>query len=171
MTVFSEILDGMKIIDYAHTTMQAKKIYLIGHSQGGVVASMLAGYYRDIFTKLVLLAPAASLKDDALKGICQGSHYDSNHIPETVNVSGYSVGGGYFRTAQLMPIYETAQHYGGPTLLIHGEADKVVSPAASQKYNVIMPNSKLHLIPDEGHMFNGAKRQEILELVASFLKQ
>ena len=35
MTVFSEILDGMKIIDYAHTTMQAKKIYLIGHSQGG----------------------------------------------------------------------------------------------------------------------------------------
>ncbi|MBB1069476.1 alpha/beta hydrolase [Limosilactobacillus sp. RRLNB_1_1] len=171
MTVFSEILDGMKIIDYAHTTMQAKKIYLIGHSQGGVVASMLAGYYRDIITKLVLLAPAATLKDDALKGVCQGSHYDPNHIPNTVNVSGYSVGGGYFRTAQLMPIYETAQHYGGPTLLIHGEADNVVSPEASQKYNVIMPNSELHLIPDEGHMFNGAKRQEIIELVASFLKQ
>lgn len=27
MTVFSEILDGMKIIDYAHTTMQAKLPY------------------------------------------------------------------------------------------------------------------------------------------------
>ena len=170
MTVFSEILDGMKIIDYAHTTMQAKKIYLIGHSQGGVVASMLAAYYRDIITKLVLLAPAATLKDDALKGICQGSQYDPNHIPGTVDVHGFTVGGDYFRTAQLLPIYETAQHYSGPTLLIHGLADNVVSPEASKKYNVIMPNSELHLIPEEGHMFNGSRRQEILELVANFLK-
>ena len=170
MTVFSEILDGMKIIDYARNVIQAKKIYLIGHSQGGVVASMLAGYYRDVITKLVLLAPAATLKDDALHGVCQGSHYDPNHIPPTVDVNGFTVGGDYFRTAQLMPIYETAQHDSGPTLLIHGENDQVVSPAASEKYNVIMLDSELHLIPDEGHMFNGSHRDEILQLVASFLK-
>ena len=42
------------------------------------------------------------------------------------------------------------------------------SPEASKKYNVIMPNSELHLIPGEGHMFNGSRRQEILELVANF---
>ncbi|MBB1079478.1 alpha/beta hydrolase [Limosilactobacillus sp. STM2_1] len=171
MTVFSEILDGMKIIDYARNTVQAKNIYLIGHSQGGVVASMLAGYYRDVISKLVLLAPAATLKDDALQGVCQGSHYDPNHIPLTVDVHGFTVGGDYFRTAQLMPIYETAQHYDGPTLLIHGESDQVVSPAASQKYNVIMPNSELHLIPDEGHKFAGSHRDEVLKLVASFLKK
>lgn len=171
MTVLSEILDGMKIIDYAHETMEAKKIYLIGHSQGGVVASMLAGYYRDIITKLVLLAPAATLKDDALNGVCQGSHYNSNHIPVIVNVAGYEVGGDYFRTAQLLPIYETAQHYGGPTLLVHGDADAVVSPETSQKYNVIMQNSQLHIIPGEGHMLNGAKKQEIIRLVAGFLKK
>ena len=68
MTVLSELLDGMAIIDYARTTLGAKEIDLVGHSQGGVVASMLAGYYRDVIAKLVLLAPAATLKDDALKG-------------------------------------------------------------------------------------------------------
>ena len=69
---------------------------------------MLAAYYRDIITKLVLLAPAATLKDDALKGICQGSQYDPNHIPGTVDVHGFTVGGDYFWTVQLLPIYETA---------------------------------------------------------------
>lgn len=171
MTVFSELLDGMKIIDYARTEMKAQHIYLVGHSQGGVIASMLAGYYRDVIEKLALLAPAATLKDDALKGECQGSTYDPNHIPDVVDVHGFAVGGDYFRTAQLMPIYETAQHFAKPTLLIHGTDDQIVSPEASRKYNVILPQSELHLIPGEGHMFNGAQRPAILELVTSFLKK
>ena len=39
MTVLSELLDGMKGIDFARQKIQAKHIYLVGHSQGGVVAS------------------------------------------------------------------------------------------------------------------------------------
>lgn len=169
MTVFSEILDGMKIIEFARTKMQAKHIYLVGHSQGGVVASMLAGYYRDVIEKLVLLAPAATLKTDALKGVCQGVEYDPHHIPSEVIVDGFKVGGEYFRTAQLLPIYETAQHFDQPTLIIHGLADTVVSPDASRKYHTIMPNSELHLLEGENHMLEGAKLDEILQLVTAFL--
>ena len=169
MTVLSELLDGMKVIDFVRQTVKAKHIYLFGHSQGGVVASMLAVYYRDVIEKLVLLAPAATLKDDALVGECQGSHYDPNHIPDFVMVDGFKVGGDYFRTAQLLPIYETAQHFGGSTLLIHGTADQVVSPEASRKYHVIMPQSILHLIDGEGHMFDGPCRPEVVKLVTDFL--
>lgn len=169
MTVFSELLDGMAIIDYARTTIGAQTIDLVGHSQGGVVASMLAGYYRDVIDKLVLLAPAATLKDDALKGECQGTVYDPNHIPLPVPVHGQAVSGQYFRTAQLLPIYETAQHFAGPTLIIHGEADQVVSPAAARKYNVILPQSKLYLMPGEGHLLEGAALAEILRTVTDFL--
>ncbi|QXL46817.1 alpha/beta hydrolase family protein [Lactobacillus johnsonii] len=169
MTVYSEILDGIKILDYVRNTVKAKHIYLVGHSQGGVVASMLAGYYRDVIEKLALLAPAATLKSDALDGVCQGSTYDPTHIPETVNVSGFEVGGAYFRTAQLLPIYQTAEHYNREVLLIHGLADKVVSPDASRKFHTLLPKSELHLIPDEGHMFNGKNRPEVLKLVSEFL--
>ncbi|MCH3910738.1 MAG: alpha/beta hydrolase [Limosilactobacillus oris] len=170
MTVLSELLDGMAIIDYARTTLGAKEIDLVGHSQGGVVTSMLAGYYRDVIAKLVLLAPAATLKDDALKGECQGSKYDPNQIPLTVPVHGQAVSGQYFRTAQLLPIYETAQHFAGPTLIIHGEDDQVVSPEAARKYNVIFPQSKLYLMPGEGHLLEGLKLAEILQTVTTFLQ-
>lgn len=169
MTVYSEILDGIKILDYVRNTVKAKHIYLVGHSQGGVVASMMAGYYRDVIEKLALLAPAATLKSDALDGVCQGSTYDPMHIPETVNVGGFEVGGAYFRTTQSLPIYQTAEHYNREVLLIHGLADKVVSPNASRKFHTLLPKSELHLIPDEGHMFNGKNRPEVLKLVSEFL--
>lgn len=170
MTVLGELLDGMAIVDYARTTLGAKAITLIGHSQGGVVASMIAGYYRDIIKKLVLLAPAATLKDDALQGICQGSTYDPNHIPLAVPVHERIVSGQYFRTAQLLPIYETAQHFAGPALIIHGLADDIVSPEASRKYNVILPNSKLYLIEGERHRLEGPKLPMVMQTVAEFLK-
>lgn len=171
MTVLSEISDGMKIIDFVRSEMEAQQIYLVGHSQGGVVVSMLAAYYRDLIAKEVLLAPAATLKDDALLGVCQGTKYDPNHIPLTVDVHGEAVSGEYFRTAQLLPIYETAQHFMGPALLVHGLADEVVSPEASKKYNVILPNSELHLIEGEGHKFLGKEKPTILKLVADFLQK
>lgn len=169
MTVLSELLDGMKVIDFVRQKIQPQQLYLVGHSQGGVVASMLAAYYRDVIDKLVLLAPAATLKDDALRGICQGVTYDPQHIPDQVVVDGFPVGGDYFRTAQLLPIYETAQHFANPVLLIHGTADQVVAPEASRKYNVILPNSQLHLIDGEGHLLNGPKKSEVAQLVTNFL--
>jgi pimeloyl-ACP methyl ester carboxylesterase len=169
MTVLSEILDGMEVIDFVRQKVKAQHIYLVGHSQCGVVASMLAAYYRDVIDKLVLLAPAATLKTDALKGTCQGSTYDPQHIPDQVLVGGFKVGGDYFRVAQLLPIYETAQHFTGPALLIHGTADQVVSPAASRKYHEIWPQSDLHLVEGEGHMFNGPRRFYAVGLVKNFL--
>ena len=170
MTVLSELLDGMAMIDFVRAKMGVKVIDLVGHSQGGVVASMLAAYYQDVVDKLVLLAPAATLKDDALVGECQGTKYDPNHIPMKVTIHGQDVSGQYFRTAQLLPIYETAQHFAGPALIIHGLADKVVSPEASRKYNVILPESKLYLMEGTDHKLTGAKRGEILTTVTQFIK-
>lgn len=77
MTVLSELLDGMKVIDFVRQKIQPQQLYLVGHSQGGVVASMLAAYYCDVIDKLVLLAPAATLKDDALRGDSPRSHLRS----------------------------------------------------------------------------------------------
>lgn len=71
MTVWNEIEDANAILSYVKSDPHVNHIYLVGHSQGGVVASMLAGLYPDLIKKLVLLAPAACLKDDALKEILE----------------------------------------------------------------------------------------------------
>ena len=80
MTVVNEIADAKAILDYVRTDPHVRNIFLIGHSQGGVVASMLAGLYPDVIKKIVLIAPAAQLKDDALAGKTQSATYDPNQI-------------------------------------------------------------------------------------------
>ena len=79
------------------------------------------------------------------------------------------MGGAYFRTAQLLPIYQTAEHYNREVLLIHGLAYKVVSPNASRKFHTLLLKSEFHLIPDECHMFKGKNRPEVLKLVSEFI--
>ena len=129
MTIYNEIEDAAAFLQYAMNREDVTDISLIGHSQGGVVAGMLAGYYHDIIHKLVMLAPAASLKTDAQRGVCMQAAYDPDHIPAYVNVDGtHEVGGLYFRMAQLLPVYEVTARFGGKALAVCGGQDIVVSP-------------------------------------------
>lgn len=171
MTVLNEIQDGIAILEYVQKVIKPQHLYLVGHSQGGVVASMLAAYYADQIEKLALLAPAATLVTDAQAGICQGVSYDPHHVPDSIMLDGFEVGGAYFRTAQHLHIYETAQGYQGPVLLVHGLADPVVSYEATKKYDQIYQHDKLHLIEGAGHnlMGDGDQRQEAKDLVTQFL--
>lgn len=172
MTIFSEILDAIAVIKYAKQKLGAKHLYLIGHSQGGVVASMVAAYYHDLIDKLVLLSPAASLKMDAAYGKVMGVSYDPLHIPDSVQVRPTKlVGGAYFRTAQLMPIYETAQHYDKPTLIIVGQSDSIVPAKYGAKYNTIMPKTTFYQLKGAEHDLSGDNNQQeqAFHLVEKFL--
>jgi len=171
MTVLNEIGDGKAILDYARNLKGVKHIYLLGHSQGGVVASMLAGYYHEKIDKLALLAPAATLKDDALKGSTQGYTYDPQNIPDTLPIKkGLTLGGFYLRTAQTLPIYEVAKEYHGPVCLVHGLKDTVVNKIASTRYDDVYTNDELHLLNDADHGFGiGNSRQETIDIVTKFI--
>jgi Predicted hydrolase of the alpha/beta superfamily len=171
MTVLNEIADGKAILDYARQIKGVQKIYLLGHSQGGVVASMLAGYYHEKIAKVVLMAPAATLKDDALKGNTQGYTYDPQNIPDKLPIKkGLILGGFYLRTAQTLPIYEVASQYRGPVCLIHGLKDTVVDKIASERYDQSYSNDELHLLDDADHGFTlGNSRTESIDIATEFL--
>ncbi|WP_191988101.1 alpha/beta hydrolase [Lapidilactobacillus wuchangensis] len=172
MTVLNEIADAQAALSYAFKTWQPKKVSLLGHSQGGVVASMLAGYYADLIDRLVLMAPAATLKSDAQAGKTRGLIYDPHHIPDQLPIwSGLDLGGFYLRTAQTLPIYEVAQQFTGPVCLIHGRGDVVVNKRASEQYHEVYANSELHLLPDADHGFGGSARQPAVDLATHFLSQ
>lgn len=178
MTIYSEILDAAKIIDYVRTQPYCTDIYLAGHSQGALIGGMMAGFYREYVSKLVLLAPAATIKDDALHGSCFGAPYDSEHVPErfpTVDVHGnrYEVGGLYFRLARTLPIYETTAMFRGKTLIIHGTADDVAGVIGSRRYTEYLHNVTLQLLEGEGHGLCAtpqAWQQNVIEPVVTFLQ-
>ena len=72
MTVLNEIEDANAILKYVKKDKYVRKIFLLGHSQGGVIASILAGLYPDIVDGLILLSAASVLKEDAIKGQLMG---------------------------------------------------------------------------------------------------
>nr|3QM1_A Chain A, Cinnamoyl esterase [Lactobacillus johnsonii] len=170
MTVLNEIEDANAILNYVKTDPHVRNIYLVGHAQGGVVASMLAGLYPDLIKKVVLLAPAATLKGDALEGNTQGVTYNPDHIPDRLPFKDLTLGGFYLRIAQQLPIYEVSAQFTKPVCLIHGTDDTVVSPNASKKYDQIYQNSTLHLIEGADHCFSDSYQKNAVNLTTDFLQ-
>ena len=156
MTILNEIEDARKVYNYVANLPQVTSVSIEGHSQGGVVASMLAGQLGDSKIKaLALMAPAAVLRDDAIRGNLFGTTYDPMSPPAFVEIyDGFKVGRGYILTAQTLPIYETAAKYQGPALMVHGTNDVVVPYTYSISYQKIYPNGKLELLQKFDHGFN-----------------
>ena len=157
MTVPNEIDDAMAAVAFARRLPQAADVSLVGHSQGGVVSAMAAGRLGSgVIKSLVLMAPAAVLKDDALRGNTMGATYDPWHAPEYVALpSGHRLGRAYVQTAVSLPIYETAARYDGPALVVHGMADRVVPYTYGERFAREMPRCELSVVPGDDHVFSG----------------
>lgn len=170
MTVLTEIADARCVYDYARSLDFVDRIAFLGHSQGGVVAGMLAGELgADKVAALVQLAPAAVLKDDALAGVLMGKKYDPANPPETLSVFFHKVGRNYFKVAQQLPIYEVSSRYEGPVCLIHGKEDTIVPYRYSEQYHTVYKDSVLHLLEKENHVLS-RRRNEVIGLSVDFLK-
>lgn len=154
MTVPNEVEDAQQVCKYAYGLEYVNGVSLLGHSQGGVVASILSGEWGDDKIKsLVLFAPAAVFKDQAIEGYTLGSQFDPHNIPEYVTAYGRKIGRMYLETAQRLPLYETAAQYGGPVCIIQGKRDDLVPYAYAEKYCDIYKQCELHLLDNEVHLF------------------
>ena len=155
MTVPNEIEDAMKVIEYVRDLRYVSSIALVGHSQGGVVASMTAGKLEqgDI-AAVALMAPAAVLRDDAIRGNTMGKTYDPLDPPESVELwGGRRLGREYIKTAFWLPIYETAAAYQGPALIVHGTADRVVPFTYGERYKSVWPKAEVVILDAQDHGF------------------
>ena len=169
MTVLNEIEDARQVFAYVKDLRWVSSVSIAGHSQGGVVTSMLAGELGDDVKSVVLLAPAAVLRDDALRGLTMGTTYDAGNPPESVSIFGrFELGREYILTAQTLPIYETAEKYTGPVCLIHGTADRIVPYTYSLSYHKVYKNSTLNLIDGADHGFTNYW-DKAAELAVDFL--
>lgn len=157
-----------------------KKIYVIGHSMGGVLATNITKKYKQI-KKLVLLAPAFRYLEaegdnlKLLKSLQKGPEIIKDY-PKVKILSNFI----------LMPIstvtnfinlikecYEDPKYIDVPILTIHGKKDKV-TPMSSAEYVHNSVKSKTNILikmdnADHG-IANGKRRDEVCILVNDFLK-
>jgi len=160
MTVPNEIEDAKKVVEYVRDLRYVSSMAIVGHSQGGVVASMTAGQLSEAwgepaFKAVALMAPAAVLRDDAIRGNTMGKTYDPFNPGEFVELGGgLKLGANFIRTAFSLPIYETAAKYQGPALIIHGTADRIVPYTYGERYHQIWPKSELVIQDYYDHGFS-----------------
>ena len=111
MTIENEIADAIAIWHYASSLPYVTRIGMLGHSQGGLVASMTAGRIATMPTTtkplyaLVLIAPATVLKNACQNGKLFDARFDPVNPPEYVKCFGLmKLGREYLLTTQHSPL-------------------------------------------------------------------
>ena len=167
MSVLTEAADMAVVLDglAAMGEIDSRNIFLAGQSQGGFVASYVAGTQPEKARGLVAIFPAYVLQDDARKRM------EGRTLPETENFMGLLLGRVYAEDALSFDIYEVIKDYPGPALLIHGTADQLVPIEYSRRAVEVFPSAELVEIEGAGHGFSGADEERAIQLSLDFVKK
>ena len=176
MTVGKEIEDALAMWEYAKSLPYVSKIGLLGHSQGGVVASMTAGILAsrgESPAALVLVAPGSVVQDACKGGRFFGAEFNPADPPEYVKCFGImKLGREYILTTQELDIYGTAKAYTGPVRLIHGSKDTIVPMSCSEKFvETYTQDAELIVVEGENHMITKKLKTVVSHAVSFFSTQ
>ena len=174
MTIEKEIADAMVIWEYAKLLPFVTRIGFLGHSQGGVIASMTAGRLaaagRHVPDGMVLLAPGSVIKEACQGGKFFNARFDPADPPQYIRCWGtMKLGREYLLTTQQLDIYGTAAAYEGPVLLLHGTKDSIVPMWCSEQYlETYGSRATLVKVDGENHMITRRKKEICAQAVAFF---
>lgn len=176
MTVVKEIEDALAMWEYAKSLPYVSKIGLLGHSQGGVVASMTAGILAsrgESPAALVLIAPGSVIQDACKSGRFFGAEFNPADPPEYVKCFGImKLGREYILTTQELDIYGTAKAYTGPVRLIHGSKDTIVPMSCSERFvETYTQDAELVVVEGENHMITRRLKTVVSHAVSFFASQ
>ncbi|MFD2672592.1 alpha/beta hydrolase [Marinicrinis sediminis] len=170
MTVSREIEDGLAIVDHTKQMdwVDPDRIYLLGFSLGGVVASQVASRTSGL-AKLCLWSPAGTFNEKAARY--------HRELPAQADGSremgGLVLGAAFFEDLQAWDVTHGIEAYPGPVRMIHGEADDVV-PAhqAAARYQAAYGDRvSVTLMPDADHVYsNRIWREKLFTLSVQFIQ-
>lgn len=174
MSVTTEVVDLLVVLDYVESRpfVNTDAVFLMGCSQGGLVASLAAEKRKDEVRKLVLYYPALSIPDDARKGSMLGAVFNGDEIPESFKVLNdkFRVGKRYVADAIKLSEWREMMRYKNPVLIVHGTEDELVDIDYARKAVKIFPNATLVEIEGGKHLFPTLKERKIaVEAAIRFL--
>ena len=112
MTIARELADARAVWEAVKALPYVSSVARLGHSQGGAVASMLAGELAnegEYPVGLVLLAPGSIIKEATQAGRFFGKEFDPKNPPAYIKCfNTYKLGHDYLVQTQLLDIYGTA---------------------------------------------------------------
>ena len=145
------ILNACDAIDFAGTL--SRRVYLCGHSQGGLTALLAGSVRQKNLCGLVLLSPASNIPEGARKGDMLGMRFSPAQVPDRLRLpKGPLIGRDYVLAARELRTEEAV--FSGPVLILHGEADQTVPADCSEQLVRQYGNGRLLLIPGDTHCYD-----------------
>lgn len=186
MTVSREVEEAKMIYDFTKLRefVDRDRIYIIGHSLGGVVSTLIA---HEVGPKsVVLLAPASDMNNpdylkivgsellDGMDGIESSSEKDiikkAREI-EDVDIGGVKLHKNFLIDFLKIDIYGAAKKYDGNVLIIRGTKDDAVFHDSNVKLEKAYPHARYEQIDGADHSFKNEDHRAILfEMVYEFLE-
>lgn len=170
MTVSGELSDANAILDFVKKDprIDSSRVSLVGHSMGGLVASLLAGDRAEEIYKLILMAPAGTMyemiKDMAAHMQAQGlTSFDD---------AGNVVGMQFAEDLKTIDVFGRAGHFGGEVLIVHGVKDESVPYQVANIYQekAYEGRAKIRFIEEADHSFNKHEwEQEVITTICNFV--
>lgn len=168
MSVMTEVADMTAVLDEIAIQPFADKehIFLMGASQGGLVAALTAAEKEQDIAGLVLYYPALIIPD-----VARAQYSSVAEIPGTFNNLGITVGKPYYADILDLDVYGTIGKYSNDVLIIHGGSDSLVPIRVSERALEVYPSAKLIPLKGANHMFYGEDAATAGRLTLAFMEE
>lgn len=186
MTVSREEEEAIMIYDFTKLReyVDRNRIYLVGHSLGGVISTLIASKINP--KAMVLLAPASDMNNPHYLKVAGMAYFDPKTATgdldklkiakEVKEIEDVDIGGVKLHRRFLLDflpkdIYGQASKYQGNVLILRGTKDDLVFNDANEKLEKAYPNASYQQIDGADHSFkNYEHRQIIFEKMYDFFK-
>ncbi len=169
-TLYKWVNNALAVVRYAKELDFLTKLYLAGHSQGGLLTMLVGGMCADDLAGIIPMSPAWMIPDGARSGHVLDMDFDPAHIPDTLSGWGLELDGDYVRTAQTIHVEDEIARFTGPVFIVHGDADDVVPMAYVEKAAALYKNAKAAYVHGGDHCFGG-HTDEMADAVREFFKR
>lgn len=160
MSVSSEIEELNKMIGFVRTASGAKKLFLYGESQGGLVSALAA--CQNNVDGMALLYPAFCIPEN-------WNNMSEDKMKKPFEFMGMTISRCFYDGVPKYDVYDRISSCGTPVLIIHGRDDRVVDLKFAKRAAECFPNAVLKLYDGEGHGFSPkARRCEISDITDFF---
>ncbi|WP_323736153.1 alpha/beta fold hydrolase [Methanosphaera sp. ISO3-F5] len=133
-------------------------VYLGGHSQGGLVSSLVAPTRNDI-RGLFLFAPAYVIPDDM-------KERDNPREKNVLNLMPEYLGEKYINSALKINIFEDIKGYTGKVFIFHGVEDKRVPIEYIVKADKVYENSVVYIYEEGEHRFTDEIKNDVVDIIS-----
>ncbi|MBR1797963.1 MAG: alpha/beta fold hydrolase [Clostridiales bacterium] len=154
-TLYKWLTNAMDVIDYAESLDFVTELYLCGHSQGGLLAMLLAGMEKQRIKLLMPLSPAVIIPSGAREGNLLGMLYDPDDLPPYLTVGdGRRLDINYVRVAQTLDLDKAIAAYRGRVFVAIGSKDATIPPARVKEAASKYESCTYVEIPGDTHCFD-----------------